>query len=132
MTDRQKSEVARRLRLDLPHPRFSGMSFLENVKVSPELARDYQRRLTQFLAWCQARGESWATDKGLDSVRVLLFDEMFFKGKPMEDGSKILAALRFCLHPLKKGGPAALPRASRALAGWRRRAPPAQRPRCPS
>eukprot|EP00969_Alexandrium_andersonii_P115520 5108082-Alexandrium_andersonii.AAC.1 len=56
-----------------------------------------------------------------------MFDELFARGKSPEEGSRILAALKFAVPALRRGGSAGLPRASRALVAWRRRTPVLQR-----
>ena len=70
---------------------------------------------------------TWSDDLDLDRVMVIYFDELYFKGHSVEMGSSTLAALRYFVHAIKRGGPGRMPRSAVVLRTWRRRDPPQQR-----
>ena len=50
-------------------------------------------------------------------------DELFFLGHPVEDGQKLIAAIKHTFPQYGRGGPLHLARAERALRGWSRHSP---------
>ena len=95
-----------------------GMSYLEATSVQIGTVVDYQSRLQSFVDWCRRNHKNWVEECQLDEAVVTYFDEMFWKGLPGEDGSKLLAALKFILSDLSRAGKLAMPRAHRALKSW--------------
>ena len=126
-TQLQLRAIAKRAPMILRERAFPRLSFLENVAVKAPTLRSYTLRIRLFTEWCSSRRVQWTTDIGLDSALVEYLDELFFKGMSADDGSKLIAGLKYFLPSLSRTGPASLPRAVRALTGWRKTAPTAER-----
>jgi hypothetical protein len=83
--------------------------------------------MQSFVDWCTKQGADWQTDLLLDHWLVVWFDELFFRGHPVADGTKALAAIKYYVPRVSRTGPGSLPRALRAVASWTKAAPPRQR-----
>jgi hypothetical protein len=107
-------------------------TFLEKSSVQAPTRHDYENRRIAFNHFVRQECLPTMSTAELDTAIVDFFDEMWWKGHPVEDGTKSLAALRYFLPQVdRKHGGEALPRASRALAGWVKRAPRMSRPPFP-
>ena len=104
-----------------------GLSLLETISVRPATRHVYLSALAELRSWAALQGVPLASAAQLDVALVSRFDELFAKGHAPEEGSRLIAALKFALPDLRCAGPAALPRGTRALQAWRRRAPSHQR-----
>ena len=98
---------------------------LESYAVSDRTENDYQQRVARFLQWCLMMGLSWACTGGLDLSLTLFMNAEFEDGADGEEGSKLLAGVK---HYLQELTPLSthLPRATRALTGWKKLAPSKQ------
>jgi hypothetical protein len=85
--------------------------------------RDYVLRAETFERWCAVNQVTWSTDQQLDLLLVTHLDEPFWKGRGPDDGSKLIARLKYFIRELKSPGVARLPRALNVLRSWRKRAP---------
>ena len=71
------------------------LSFLEATSVKDGTRRDYRERAAEFVMWCEIRRVCFDGPKSLDEALLLWCDEMFFKGLSPEEGSKLVASLKF-------------------------------------
>jgi hypothetical protein len=110
--------------LDRAFPR---RSFLDNVAVRAPTLRFYPLRIRLFTESCSSRRVQSTTDIGLDSALVEYLDDVFFRGMSADDGSKIIAGLKYFLPSPSRIGPAAPPSAVRAPTAWQKTAPTAER-----
>ncbi|CAK0826240.1 unnamed protein product, partial [Prorocentrum cordatum] len=76
-----------------------------------------------FLQFCLVKTISWTSEAGMDPALVTHLNSMYFEGRAPNEGSVLLAALAHHTPALYKRTAQALPRATRCLAGWRRRVP---------
>jgi len=102
-------------------------TFSERSAVKFPTRMDYHRRLIEFKDWCRMNFQAVDTVPALDNALITMFDEMFFKGRPVADARKLAAAVKHVAALLHVGRPSELPRAKIALRGWGRLAPEAQR-----
>ena len=107
-------------------PGFS-TSHLELISVKPPTLNDYIIRATEFATWCATLGLHWVSDSELDLALLLFFDMLFFKGKGVDAGSKLVAALKYMMPRFARVGAGTLPRSSRALTSWGKARPGSQR-----
>ena len=79
--------------------------------------------LNNFVQWCQQHRQDWRTydelDLGLSSCR----SDHYLLGTACNVGSQTLAAIVHVTPSLFRQTVSVLPRASRASAAWKRRAP---------
>ena len=104
-----------------------GLTYLEQRAVRSPTITDYSRRLREFLAFCHLRQLTWGTALELDLVICQRLEELFFNGKSMEEGSHLVAAVKFFLAEVSRLGDSGLPRCMKALKGWGLAAPGLQR-----
>lgn len=71
------------------------LSYLETSAVKERTYQDYQKRALEFVEWCRVRGVTASSADELDLALVLWCDEKFFRGLSVEDGSKLLSAIKF-------------------------------------
>jgi hypothetical protein len=102
-----------------PLARALGRSVLELSAVRPQTTVDYLRRVRLFSAFVTEN--KLVPSSELDSVIVTWFDMLFQRGCHSADGAKFMAALAHIWPALKPK--AALPRAWRAITGWRKLRP---------
>ena len=101
----------------------SRLSILETRSIGPSTRRDYEKRRAEFTRFCLFENLRLFSVELLDLAIVDYMDKLYLDGKQAEAGEKILAALK-CLHPLMARRPLDdLPRALRALKGFRKMAP---------
>ena len=105
------------------HPTFADLSFLERVPVMAKTEESYEDATTKLLEFCNAGNRRLVEDSEVDAELVRYFNDRFAAGKPAHEGEVCLAALMHFLPQYSKVGDSKLPRAWRALKGWRRRAP---------
>jgi len=101
-----------------------GPSLLESQSVSRATSLDYAKRLNEFVTFCAALGVALGTDEEIEMGLLEFFDSAYLSGKPLDHGTKLLAAVGWHwprLHRCTRSGK--LPRARRALQGWGRVAP---------
>jgi len=102
------------------------LSHLEGIAVQEATERQYRDVLLMLVTWATFHRISWGTNGELDVALVTMFDQMFFHGRSVEDASKLVSALKHAIPSLRRDGEALLPRASRAIAAWRKAAPTQQ------
>ena len=107
--------------------RATDSSFLEQQSVGPTTRRSYES--------CMVALEDFAKDSGAPNPQgeqlvhcVLDFlDFLFFKGHPVDDGKKLLSALKFNRLEFRPGNLLQTHRIDRALRGWNRHSIPRRR-----
>ena len=99
-------------------PTLHQLTYLEGRSVKPATYKDYHRRALAFVQWATAARQAWENYEQLDLCLVLFLDKLFFGGYTGDDASKLVAAVKFFYPDLGRWGAGALPRTSRALAGW--------------
>ena len=62
-----------------------------------------------------------------EDILLSFFDRLFHQGLPATHGEKLLAAVSFFLPDIFRSSVVSLPRAARALKGWRKATPTATR-----
>ena len=103
--------------------RLFGKSLLEMCAVQAPTALDYTKRMEMFTAWLRQKRLTPATLEEMDAAIVKYFDNLFYSGIEVSEGSKTMAAVQH-LWPHAKGR---LPRGWRAIKGWSKLAPPRTR-----
>lgn len=98
-----------------------GLSFCETEAITPACKKDYLKRVTAFRQFV-AEELTTALTPGEGFLHALLefVDELFFRGHPVEDGRKLIAAIKHHFPVYGRGGPLTLVRAERAIRGWSR------------
>jgi len=108
-----------------------GRCFLEERSVTAVTRDHYDRELLQFKKWMIATGSGddsvFGAAPTLDGVLLQYFTTLFFAGEMASRGTYVLAAVMFRHSQYAKNGPGQLPRAWRALKGWRSMCPPRSR-----
>ena len=79
--------------------------------------------MTKLLEFCNLHDRRLVEDSEVDEEIARYFNDLSGKGKPAHEGEVCMAALMHVVARFSKMGEARLPRAWRALKGWRRRAP---------
>ena len=110
-----------------PCTSLSHLSFLESSSVTTKTRDDYVRHVREMVEWCRLNRFDWETEEELDLLVVTYFDEFFWHGVSGSEGSRILAALKFVMPHVSRGGLWHLPRTHRALTSWLKHSPPKQR-----
>jgi hypothetical protein len=105
----------------------TGMTYLETRSVRQPTINDYQRRIDSFLGIVRQMDMAWSNARELDCVVVEVLESMFFAGRRADEGSRLVAAIKFFIPDVSRMGEAFLPRCSRALKGWSLTAPGNQR-----
>ena len=100
-----------------------GLSVLERTAIRPGTERLYQCYLRAFLLYCLVTSTNWDDEAGMDVALVSYLNSLYFEGRAPNEGSVLLAALAHYTPALYKRTAQALPRATRCVAGWRRRVP---------
>ena len=103
------------------------VSFLEHESVGPATRSTYRFWMKALFDFAVQIGESSATGDRLVCICLDYLDELFFRGHPVDDGKKVLAALRFSRLEFGKTGLASVARVERALKGWGRHTQPRRR-----
>lgn len=154
-SEMRADRAQRLLKLSRPDvPLASEMGFLEIRSVSRPVLEDYARRVEDFLEWTkrpqthvileaselaaarvgnllvETKVATWLkrlSDEAIDGLLVLYFDKNYFEGQQAAFGEKLLAAIAFFATRFARLGPGSLPRAQRAVRGWRKLVPPVTR-----
>ena len=100
-----------------------GTSILELESVTPRVRRDYEVRVEKFLVYCEKEGFAVNTDPEVDEALVRYMSMCFLRGQQKSDGEHLLAGLMALVPRFGRGGDRSIPRAIRAMKGWRRLAP---------
>lgn len=103
--------------------RSNKLTVLERRSVSANIEEQYRNYYQKFLSFCQAQDLDLPPSPSTDANLSDFMDVLFFEGKPMNEGEKILASVEFH-HSCLKGR---LVRARKALRGWRKECPPESR-----
>ena len=68
------------------------LSHLESVAIKPATEQQYKDILVLFLTWTAQHNITWQDSAELDRALILMFDQMFFHGRSVEDASKLVSA----------------------------------------
>ena len=104
-----------------------GLTILESVDVTPATAERYGKEIDVWLSTADVVGEGLVWDADIDTRLVRRFNVLYRAGHPPSRGEVTLAGLMHYAAEFSRGGHRLLPRAWRALKGWRRRCPPRSR-----
>jgi hypothetical protein len=100
-----------------------GMTYLESRSVRTPTILDYTKRFQEFQGWMNMHQINIASPLDLDSAAVEFLEDLFEANRGVNDGVRVIAAIKFFWPHLAKE----IPRTSRALKGWNLAAPPQQR-----
>ena len=110
-----------------------GLSLLETIGVKGVTRVDYLRRFERFTTWSLENPRdprlltTLTPDQILDQRLCAFFDVLFKEGAPVNDGSKLVAAIGYYLPGYHRATVSRLPRATRALKSWTKHGPDDQR-----
>ena len=96
-----------------------GLSFLEAKAISAKVARYYGHELECFMRHAKVPDLQTVKAKEMDLRLVSYFNHMYFKGEQSDRGDKCLASLIHRVPAFGRHGDMKIPRAWRALKGWR-------------
>ena len=107
------------------------LSFLEAAAVRPDTRKHYERSLRSLLDWANLRTlPTW--EPGLwDELALEYLESLFLEGFGPSLAGRVLSALAWAVPGLPRPLRLGLPRAHRALQGWKRHAPGHSRPPLP-
>jgi integrase len=97
----------------------TGQSFLEARSVRQATRERYLATLRRFNTFATSKGRAVQGAEETDAALVEWFEDCFFKGEMPSTGETALAALMHIMPAYGRHGAAKLPRAWRALQGWR-------------
>ncbi|CAK0811819.1 unnamed protein product [Prorocentrum cordatum] len=106
-------------------------TFLESSSVSTKTYKDYDQRHSDFQEWIAQNRLSIKLERQPDLVLTDYINHMWSTGHDVSEGSKVLAAYMYFYPDYSKAGRNVLPRARKALRGWRRLEPGRTRPPIP-
>lgn len=108
-----------------------GETLVEAMSVTATVMLQDEKLVPEFLR--KAPGVDKHTGSVVDAPLVIHINHMFLSGRDMGEGKKLLVEWMFCYPQFAKGGDQRMPKARRALRGWRRVGPPSSRapPACP-
>ena len=106
-------------------------TFLEVNSVTGPTSDLYHRRFTDFLLWAGRLSLPLITDSQIDIALVDFLNEKFFEGLSASEGAQFLSAWTALRPDFGILGARRIPRARRAMAGWRRLDPGFTRPPLP-
>ena len=101
----------------------SDMSFLERQSITKRVRNYYEKELDLFMAYVKEQGLDVATDTVMDNGLVQYFNKMYVMGEQGHRGEKLLAAVLDRWPRFGRLGDRKIPRAWRALRGWKRLTP---------
>ena len=104
-------------------PTLGQLTLLERVTVKSQTEKSYEQAMNLFVAFCDVDNRRLVEDAEVDAELVRFFNERFAAGQPAHQGEVCMAALMHFQPQFSRVGDAKLPRAWKALKGWRRRAP---------
>ena len=93
----------------------------------PRTQSQYARHVARFLDWCRIEGQDWRTVVQLDLLLVTYFTDLFAEGYESNIGAGTLAGICHYRGVVLGNCVGPLPRAARALRGWRQLLPPQMR-----
>jgi len=99
------------------------VSLLEKESVTRRVQEYYQDELDQFNVWKKDESQEKPSLTDGDALLTAYFNFLFFAGHMAPKGMKVLAAFMFFHPEYAKAGHLGLPRAWRALKGWKRLCP---------
>lgn len=100
-----------------------GLTYLEARSVKQPTINDYTRRYQELVRWLEIHQIWIQTAEQMDNALIDFLQEMFDAGRGVNDGVRVVAAVKFFVPQLCAG----LARTSRGLRGWHLAAPPQQR-----
>ena len=103
--------------------RQKGTTMLEDKAVTTRVARQYDEELKQFTQKASISSLAGLGEDELDSKLADYFERSFFEGNQPSQGGKLVAALMHRLPAYGKNGTRKIPRAWRALRGWKKLCP---------
>ena len=96
-----------------------GLTVLERRAITRRTETTYMKEYQGFTKYCDDNGLGDVEGKALDTMMSTYFQFLFFLGYQASRGEKIFAALLHMKPQYTQNGKGALPRAWRALKGWR-------------
>ncbi|CAK0867123.1 unnamed protein product, partial [Prorocentrum cordatum] len=117
----QRQKLAQQARSS--RPLLAGLTLLETLAIRANTERSYLQMLNNFVQWCQQHRQDWKSYEELDPVLSSYFSDHYLLGTACNIGSQTLVAIAHVTPSLFKQTVSVLPRASRASAAWKRRAP---------
>lgn len=121
---RKRQRSSRRLEAEVVKPRLEG-SLLRASSVGPETLSRYQEHWKKFRAWTTQEKMSLKNEASVDLALTHYLDHLWMEGEDLSAANYAKASILFHRPDLKGRG--SLSRASQALKGWRRLAPPQSR-----
>ena len=105
-----------------------GLTFLERQAVSRLVEKYYLKDYKQLTEYCLRGGTNMDDEQALDTALVRYFNELYRRGEQHHRGEKVLATLMHHKAEYGRLGAKKIPRAWRALKGWRKLTPAAPYP----
>ena len=105
----------------------SNMTLLEKRAITARVTKYYQNELEQVLKFADLSDTSLVSDAEVDGALVAYFNRCYFAGEQSDKGEKVLAALLHYAPEFGRNGGRFVPRAWRAVKGWRKLTPPRSR-----
>ena len=121
--NRTSRRRARQLVASSLDPTLAGISLLERSSVTKKTEVKYRQHVEKFLQDPDLMGRRLVEDSEVDGAVVEHLNKLFGLGRPPSDGDLLLVGLLFFQPQYGKRGGQSLPRAWRALLGWRKKAP---------
>ena len=100
-----------------------GSTLLEERAVTEQVTKQYNEELRQFMRSANITDLRTVPENEMDEKLAVFFELSFFTGHQPNRGSKLIAALMHRLPDYGRNGNKKLPRAWRALRGWKRLVP---------
>lgn len=100
-----------------------GLTLLEKKAVQSRTETYYMAEFNQVKAFAQKMRQNLSHAAGMDGALCQYMTAKFLEGHPAHRGDKLMAAVCHLRAAYGRRGPKSLPRANRALKGWRRLAP---------
>ena len=104
-------------------PLVGALTLLEQLAVRPNTEALYRQLLQTFITYCYDHRRDWSNLSELDRLLAEYFTSRYISGAAASVGSQTVAALAHFTPGLPRRVGSLLPRASRAMQAWRRRAP---------
>eukprot|EP00435_Cladocopium_sp_Y103_P042465 s504_g11.t1 len=101
----------------------TGMTMLEAASVAPRAREQYNKRWEELQTLARQKGVSFSNAKAVDIMLVDLFTQKFSEGEGPHYGDYMMAALLDRRPEFSRLGDLKVPRAWRALKGWRKLCP---------
>ena len=103
------------------------MSLLEENAVLPSTNEIYAVPVNEFMAETEKQGIKLKSDEEIDKNLVKKLNRDYLKGYEVSRANHLLAGWLHFFPEFSKTGKRRIPRAWRALKGWKRLAPPSSR-----